>query len=80
MPGRRDAQPLRDALRLYQSRRRPRVTRVIAAANANARNYHLRNPLIRTAAHSALRLAGALAPSQPLKRFAWLYDHDVTLG
>ena len=71
-------QPLPDALCLYESKRKPRVTRVIEAANANARNYHLRNPLVRTAAHTALRLAGALAPAQPLKRFAWLYDHDVT--
>ncbi len=71
-------QPLHDALSLYQTRRKPRVSRVIEAANANARNYHLRNPLIRTAAHTALRLAGALAPSQPFKRFAWLYNHDVT--
>ncbi len=73
-------QPVPDALHLYQSKRHARVTRVIEAANANARNYHLRNPLVRTVAHTALRLAGTLAPGQPLKRFAWLYDHDVTAG
>lgn len=70
--------PQPDALRLYQSRRRARVVRVIEAANANARNYHLRNPLVRTAAHSALRLGGALLPQAGLRKFEWLYGHDVT--
>ena len=62
----------------YQARRRPRVVRVIDAASANARNYHLRNPALRALAHTALRTGGTLFPSQPLKQFAWLYDHDVT--
>ncbi|MDJ0826930.1 MAG: FAD-dependent monooxygenase [Rhodobacter sp.] len=70
--------PVAEALALYQARRRPRVLRVIAAANANARNYHLRNPLVRGLAHTALRLGGALAPGAALRRFAWLYGHDVT--
>ena len=30
-----------DGLRMYEERRKPRVTRAIEAANANARNYHL---------------------------------------
>ena len=67
-----------DALERYQALRAPRVRRAIEAANANARNYHLRNPVIRVAAHSALRIGGALLPRAPLARFAWLYDHDVT--
>ena len=66
------------ALAQYQRLRAPRVSRAIEAANGNARNYHLRNPLIRKAAHSALRIGGALLPRVPLARFAWLYDHDVT--
>ncbi len=70
--------PVAEALPLYQARRAPRVARAIAAANANARNYHLSNPLIRTAAHSVLRLGGLVAPDAALRRFAWLYDHDVT--
>ena len=71
------ARPVPEALALYQTRRRARVVRVIEAANGNARNYHLRNPLARGAAHAALRLGGALAPSAALRRFAWLYGHDV---
>ena len=66
------------ALALYQARRRPRVERAIAAANANARNFHHRNPLVRMAGHSALRLGSAIAPNAALGRFGWLYDHDVT--
>jgi 2-polyprenyl-6-methoxyphenol hydroxylase-like FAD-dependent oxidoreductase len=68
------------ALPAYQQRRRARVVRVIEAANANARNYHLRNPLVRLGAHSLLRGAGLLAPGQVLRRFDWVYRHDVTGG
>ncbi|MFN3970768.1 MAG: FAD-dependent monooxygenase [Gemmobacter sp.] len=65
------------ALATYQAARVPRVTRAIAAANANARNYHLRAPW-RGIAHLGLRAAGALAPERMIRRFDWLYDHDVT--
>ena len=70
--------PPERALPAYQQRRRDRVVRVIEAANANARNYHLRNPLLRGVAHAGLRLAGAVAPGQVLDRFSWVHDHDVT--
>ncbi len=72
--------PLDEALRSYQKKRRARVSRVVDAATANARNYHLHSRPVRLAAHSALRLAGIVAPAQPLKRFDWLYAHDVTTG
>ena len=71
---------LDDGPALYQARRRPRVERVIEAANSNARNYHLRNPLVRGAAHAGLRLVDRLAPNRLLARFDWIYDHDVTQG
>ncbi len=70
--------PVAKALPAYQQRRRARALRVIEAANANARNYHLRNPVIRTAAHTALRLGGSVAPAKMLHRFDWIYRHDVT--
>lgn len=69
-----------DAFVAYQSRRRARAVRVIEAANGNARNYHLRNPAIRTAAHMALRLGGVVAPAKMLGRFDWIYRHDVTMS
>ncbi|WP_181955642.1 FAD-dependent monooxygenase, partial [Raoultella terrigena] len=34
------------ALARYQSLRQPRATRVVAASNANARNYHLGGPML----------------------------------
>ncbi len=64
-------------LALYQARRVPRVARTVAAAEANARNYHLRG-VRRFAAHQVLKLGGRLAPGLALSRFDWLYGHDVT--
>ena len=66
------------AFETYQDRRLQRVRRAIAAANANARNYHLRHPIGRLAAHAALRVVGTIAPGLMLWRFNWLYRHDVT--
>lgn len=66
-----------DGLRAYQAARAPRVTRAIAAANANARNYHLSGVKAQIA-HGGLRALGKIAPNAFLARLAWLYDHDVT--
>ncbi|HPD92800.1 MAG: FAD-dependent monooxygenase [Rhodobacter sp.] len=65
------------ALRRYATDRAPRVRAIVAKANANARNYHLRGPLA-PLAHGALRLASALAPGAALGRYRWIYDYDVT--
>lgn len=67
------------ALAAYQSRRKPRTTRIVAAANANARAYHLAG-LPRMIGHTGLRLLGRVSPGTMLRRFDWLYDHDVTQG
>ncbi len=66
-------------LAAYQAARQGRVQRVVAAAAGNARAYHLRGPL-RRGAHLGLRLVGAVAPALMLRRFDWLYLHDVTGG
>ena len=66
------------AFAAYQAARKDRCTRIVEAANRNARNYHLRFPPLRFAAHSTLRLTGRMAPGRLLSRFDWLYDHDVT--
>jgi salicylate hydroxylase len=68
---------LADALAAWQNARRPRVLRVIDAANRNARNYHLRGPLA-VAAHLALQAADRITPNAGLRQFRWIYDHDVT--
>ncbi|SMX36397.1 3-hydroxybenzoate 6-hydroxylase 1 [Maliponia aquimaris] len=72
------ATDLDQALAAYQHRRRDRVCRVIAAANGNARKYHLRNPVVRGVAHLGLGMVGRLAPGMMLRQFDWLYAHDVT--
>ncbi|WP_295046433.1 FAD-dependent monooxygenase, partial [uncultured Paracoccus sp.] len=63
------------ALARYEALRIPRATRIVAAANANARNYHLTGPK-RLMAHAALRLGGRVAPRRILGRFDWIYDFD----
>ncbi len=65
------------AFTAFQTARAPRCSRVVAAAQANARNYHL-GGFKRAVAHTALRLGGWLAPNLALRRFDWLYGHDVT--
>ncbi|PVA08369.1 monooxygenase [Thalassorhabdomicrobium marinisediminis] len=65
------------ALRMYESRRKPRVKRAIAAATANARKYHL-SGAARRVAHTGLKTLGIVAPGAFVGRMDWLYGHDVT--
>ena len=68
---------LRDGLPRYQALRQPRVARAIAAASANAVNYHLRGPR-RVVAHAGLRALGRIAPDAFIGRMDWLYGFDAT--
>lgn len=68
---------LEEGLKAYQIQRRQRAMRVVDAASANARHYHLRFPA-RPVAHMVLRLVSQFAPAAPLRKFDWLYRHDVT--
>ncbi|PWJ13302.1 FAD-dependent monooxygenase [Jannaschia seohaensis] len=63
----------------WEAARRPRVTRALAAAKGNARNYHLTGAR-RRLGHLALRAIGSVAPGAMLSRFDWLYGADVTEG
>lgn len=63
----------------YQAARAERCARIVEAANRNARAYHLSGP-VRDVAHLGLKLGGLLAPNMALKRFDWIYSHDVTAG
>jgi salicylate hydroxylase len=65
------------ALAAFQAARKPRTRRIVAAANSNARAYHL-SGLPRMIGHTGLRLLGRMSPGMMLGRFDWLYDHDVT--
>ncbi|MFN3274083.1 MAG: FAD-dependent monooxygenase [Paracoccus sp. (in: a-proteobacteria)] len=71
-----DADPDQSAaLARYQAARLPRTARIVDAATANARNYHLTGAR-RLIGHSVLRLAGRFAPGLMPARFDWLYDFD----
>lgn len=71
-----DADPDRAAaLARFQALRQPRCQQIVEAANANARNYHLRGPT-RAVAHAGLRAVSRVAPARLIERFAWLYDYD----
>ncbi|WP_170505601.1 FAD-dependent monooxygenase [Ruegeria arenilitoris] len=61
------------ALAAYETRRRPRAKRVVAAAGANARNFHLRGPM-RLAAQMVLMAVGPRLS----KKYEWIYAYDPT--
>ncbi len=65
------------ALQRYGAQRAPRTRAIVAMANRNARNYHLKGPVSKLA-HGVLRIGGRVAPSAALRKFGWIYDHDVT--
>jgi salicylate hydroxylase len=67
-----------DALAAYAAVRRPRCARIVAAAEENAANYHLRPGPLRFAAHTALRLAAADGSASRHGPLRWLHGHDVT--
>ncbi len=62
----------------YQARRRDRTQRIVSAANGNAWKYHLSFGPLRWAAHTAMRIGGAVAPERMARQFDWIYTHDVT--
>ncbi|MBU2993629.1 FAD-dependent monooxygenase [Octadecabacter sp. 1_MG-2023] len=72
-----EAADIASALATYQADRKPRVSRAIDAANANARNYHL-SGIRRGLSHTALKIIGKTAPNAFLNRMDWLYGCDVT--
>ncbi|PLX45626.1 MAG: hypothetical protein C0605_00580 [Hyphomicrobiales bacterium] len=65
------------ALRAYEAARAPRTGRVQQGAFANAATFHLSGPAA-LARNMALRAAGG-APKLFLRRYDWLYGHDVTV-
>ncbi|MDZ7905988.1 MAG: FAD-dependent monooxygenase [Cypionkella sp.] len=71
-----DSLPPAEALSRYQNLRAPRVARILRAANANAKNYHL-SGLSRVLAHTGLRALSSFAPDLMVRRFDWLYEYDA---
>lgn len=72
------AGPRPATLEAYQNRRIARARRVIAAADGNARRYHLQPGPLRMAAHLGLRMASRVAPGRMIGAYDWLYKYDVT--
>ncbi|RLK10903.1 FAD-dependent oxidoreductase [Ruegeria conchae] len=64
---------IQKALATYETCRRPRARQVVAAAGANARNFHLRGPM-RMAAQAALMAIGP----RLARRYEWIYSYDAT--
>ena len=62
------------ALEAYETTRRPRTQQVVAIANANARNFHLRGPA-RFVVQAALSVIG----SRLSRRYEWIYSYDATV-
>ncbi len=71
---------VQDAYAAYHKRRAARVRRIVRASRGNARIYHLASPLLRLAAHQAMRTGSRYFPERMVGRFDWLYGHDVTAG
>ena len=68
-----DQSGVKQALATYEAARRTRARQVVAAANANARNFHLRGPM-RLAAQAALTVIGP----QLSRKYDWIYGYDAT--
>ena len=66
------------ACKEFQTERLPRVQRVINASAKNARTFHLSNTVHRLVFRGILQLFSKFLPRLLLRRFSWIYDHDVT--
>ncbi len=65
---------VRQALAAYKAARQRRAQHVVAAASANARNFHLRGPM-RLAAQAVL---AAIGP-RLTRKYDWIYNYDPTV-
>ncbi|MBS8228909.1 FAD-dependent monooxygenase [Vannielia litorea] len=74
------AESLEAGLAAFQLARAERCRRIVDAATANARNYHLPRGPRRWAAHRALGAASRFAPGVLPGKFDWLWGADVTSG
>ena len=71
-------QNLSVAFNEFQRERLPRVRRIISASAKNAHTFHLSNVISRLVFHFFLRLLTKFLPHLLVKRFDWIYDHNVT--
>lgn len=57
----------------YEVARKHRAQRVVAAASANARNFHYKSPIRELAQLGLFAMGPRIA-----RRYDWIYGHDVT--
>lgn len=65
------------AMARWQAYRHPRTSRIVQAANRNAKIYHMGGPQAQVL-RMGMKLAESLRPGFALSRFDWIYGHDVT--
>lgn len=70
--------PIEAALEVYETKRKPRSTRVQNVARENAALFHRSNPLYQLGTYGPMWLAGKYLPSFVHGRHDWLYGLDVT--
>lgn len=66
------------ALVHYEAVRKPRTSRVQAAAKRNATLFHRGDPLSQLATYGPIWMAGQFLPSFAHGQYNWIYAHDVT--
>lgn len=66
------------ALRLYETLRLARTTKVQAGARAAGARFHLADPLVRLATFGRLSLGSRLAPARAMAANDWLMGYDAT--
>lgn len=64
-------------LAAYEDRRKPRATRVQAAAARNARVYHATSPVLRAGLRMGMRAVDRLRPGGLIAGYDWLYGANV---
>jgi len=72
--------PVADSLKVYQSLRLNRTSRVQAASRANMKTFHKPTKLGQVATYGPMWLAGKILPSIVHRRMDWLYGYDATQG
>lgn len=72
------SEDIKTGLALYQAKRHERCAKIVSQASGNAWKYHLSGLPMRMAAHTGMRLLGALAPKKMMGQFDWIYRFDVT--
>lgn len=70
--------PVEGAIARYEAIRKPRTSRVQAAAKRNATMFHRGDPISQMVTYGPIWMAGQFLPSFAHGQYDWIYAHDVT--